>query len=150
MKYLMLDLDGTICEFHDPVNNRIHMDDFPIGFFKNKRPLQSVLKVILKDYKDYVIIIFSASPNEQADKEKLQWLENQGLSNWLHIFLKYPNSDKGQALMVFMQRNNINPNDITVIDDDYKVLYSCEKLGVHCVHPSHLIAEYESKPEYYN
>lgn len=150
MKYLMLDMDGTICEFHDPVNNKIHMLDFPMGFFRNKRPLQSVLKVILKDYRDYITIIFSASPNEQADKEKIEWLQQYAVANWQHIFLRYPNSDKGQALMIFMQRNNIKPEDITIIDDDHRVLRSCEKLGVHCVHPSHLVAEYESCPERYN
>jgi len=150
MKYLMLDMDGTICEFHDPVSNKIHMVDFPRGFFLHKRPLKSVLKVILKDYQEYITIIFSASPNEQADEEKKLWLQNNGVANWQHIFLRYPNSDKGQALMIFMQRNNINPEDITVIDDDHRVLRSCEKLGVHCIHPSHLVAEYESKPEYYN
>lgn len=148
MKYLMLDMDGTICEFYDPVDGRIHMTDFPKGFFLNKRPIKSVLKVIQKDYSSYTIIIFSASPNSDSDNEKIQWLNNNGL-NWQHIFLKYPNSDKGQALMIFMQRNNINPDDITIIDDDHRVLRSCEKLGVHCLHPSHLVAEYESRPEYY-
>ena len=149
MKYLMLDMDGTICEFHDPIEGRIYMTDFPKGFFLNKRPIKSVLKVIKKDYSDYVVIIFSASPDTESDNEKIQWLNNQGLS-WQHIFLKYPDNDKGQALMIFMQRNNINPDDITIIDDDHRVLRSCEKLGVHCIHPSHLVVEYESRPEYYD
>ena len=150
MKYLMLDIDGTLCEYYDPVAGRIHMTEFPVGFFRNKRPLQSVIKVILKDYKDYVIIIFSVSPSEQSDVEKIDWLKEHNLGNCQHIFLRYPNSDKGQALMIFMQRNNINPDDVTIIDDDHRVLRSCEKLGVHCIHPSHLVAEYENCPERYN
>lgn len=150
MKYLLLDIDGTINEFYDPVEGKIMMDEFPKGFFLNKRPLKSIINVIKKDYKNYTIIAFSVSPNEQADSEKIAWLNNNGFENCLHIFLRYSNSDKGQALMIFMQRNNIEPKQVTIIDDDYKVLRSCEKLNVTCIHPSHLLAEYESNTSYYN
>lgn len=136
---------GTICEFYDYMNGKIHIIDFPEGFFLNKRPLKSIINVIQTKYADYTKIIFSASPSEESDKEKLQWLQNHGLSDWLYIFLRYPNSDKGQALMTFMKLNNISPNQVYIIDDDLRVLKSCEKLGVHCLHPSHLLAEYEEK-----
>ena len=150
MKYLLLDMDGTICEYYDPIDNRILMTEFPDEFFTNKVPLMSIIKVIQKDYKDYVGIIFSVSPNSQTDKEKTQWLYKYGFGNWNKIFLHYPNNDKGQALSVFIQRNNISPEDITVIDDDHRVLRNCEKLGVHCIHVSHLLALYESNREYYD
>lgn len=145
MKYLLVDMDGSICEYHDPIGGKITMTEFPPGFFLNKRPLNSIIKVIQEQYQDYTKIIFSASPSEEADKEKLQWLQNHGLSDWLHIFLRYPNSDKGQALMNFMRLNNISPSQVYILDDDLRVLKSCEKLGVHCIHPSHFLAEYEEK-----
>ena len=148
MKYLMLDMDGTICEFHDPIDGKIHMTEFPDGFFENKRPLNCIINVVKEKYKDYTKIIFSVSPTEQADKEKSIWLHRYGFDDYLKIFLRYPNTDKGQALSIFIQKNNINPEDITLIDDDLRVLRSCEKLNVHCIHPSHLVAEYESKAQH--
>lgn len=149
MKILLIDMDGTINEFYDPVNNKMLMTEFPKGFFLNKRPIKSVIKVIQKDFTDYTKIIFSNSPSVEADAEKVQWLHSNGFSDCSYIFIHYPN-DKGQALNTFMNRNSLSPHDITAIDDDHKILRIYEKLGVHCVHPSHLIAEYESKPEYYN
>ena len=143
MKFLMIDMDGTIAEYYD-ASGQIVMTEFPEGFFLNKRPLKSIINVIQTKYADYTKIIFSISPTDQSDKEKLQWLENQGLSDWLHIFMRYPNNDKGQVLMNFMKANQITPDQIYIVDDDLRVLRSCEKLGVHCIHPSHMLAEYES------
>ena len=103
----MIDMDGTIAEYYD-ASGQIVMTEFPEGFFLNKRPLKSIINVLQTKYADYTKIIFSISPTDQSDKEKLQWLENQGLSDWLHIFMRYPNNDKGQVLMNFMKANQIN------------------------------------------
>lgn len=139
MKYLLLDMDGTICEYFDPVDGKISMYEFPKGFFINKKPIKSVIKALQKYYSDYITIIFSFSPNEEIDNEKLIWLKNNGMGNLQHIFLRYNNVDKAQALSIFMEKNNIPADAITVIDDDLRVLRTCEKLAVHCVHPSHLV-----------
>lgn len=143
MKYLLLDMDGTICEFFDPLG-KIHMSEFPVGFFLNKRPLTTIINAVKELYSNYRIIIFSSSPNEVADEEKIQWLKNNGL-DYEHIFVRFRTADKGQVLMNFIKVNNLNPKDITLVDDDLRVLNSCEKLGVNCIHPSHLLAEYEVK-----
>ena len=145
MKFLMIDMDGTICDFFDPVNGEILMTEFPEGFFLNKQPIKSILNVIEDDYKDYNKIIFSNSPGPSFTDEKRQWLKQNGLGGLPQIFLEYPNVDKGQALYNFIVKNNIQPSDITVVDDDIRFLRNAEKLGVHCIHPMHLVAIYESK-----
>lgn len=143
-KILFVAMDGTICEFHDYKENRILMDDFEPGFFLNKKPLKSILYVIENEYKDYIKIALSSSPSDNADIEKEQWLKNQGL-NWLHIFLRYQSNDKSAAVFNFIKLNNIEPSNITIIDNDLKVLRACEKMGVTCIHPSHLLVKYEEQ-----
>lgn len=145
MKYLLIDMDGTICDFFDPINGKILLTEFPSGFFVNKTPIKAALDVIKNDFVDYNKIIFSNCPHEEAIKEKREWLNRYGLGSLPQIFLVYPNLDKGQALNNFININQIPPEDITVVDDDLRFLRAAEKLGVHCLHPSHLIVMYEEK-----
>lgn len=143
-KILFVAMDGTICEFHDYKENRVLMTEFDIGFFLDKKPLRSIISVIENEYKDYTKIALSSSPNIIADEEKEEWLKLNNL-DWLHIFLRYPNNDKAVAIFTFMKNNDIEPSDITIIDNDLKVLRACEKMGITCIHPSHLLVKYEEQ-----
>ena len=141
MKYVLVDMDGTIAEFYD--KRGISIPDFPTGFFINKRPINIMIDAIKELYKNDKIIIMSNSPSEDADNEKADWLVKQGLY-WDHIFVRYQFMDKGQAISNFIKLNNINPTDVILIDDDLRNLRNCEKLGVVCIHPSHILAEYQA------
>lgn len=141
MKYVLVDMDGTIAEFYD--KRGINIPDFPEGFFLNKRPINIMIKAIKELYKDDTIIILSNSPSDEADKEKEAWLLNHDIT-WDKIFVRYQFIDKGQTISNFIKMNNLNPNDIILIDDDLKYLRNCEKLGITCIHPSHILVEYEA------
>ena len=142
-KIVFIDMDGTICEFYDN-KDRIHMTEFPDGFFLNKVPLKSMINGINTFFNsDYTRIILTACPNEEAKKEKNIWLDkNFNIDN--RIILLYPNTDKSQAIFNFIKLNKIDPSNIYIIDDDLRILNSCEKLGIHCIHPSHILAMYEA------
>lgn len=71
MRRIFLDLDGTIAKFN--VKNALKRFDNEIGFFANLGAYKGV------DYvnalaKSGVIYIISASPNAQADADKMTWI----------------------------------------------------------------------------
>lgn len=72
MRKIFLDLDGTIAKFN--VKNALKRFDNEIGFFANLGAYKGT------DYvnalaKSGVIYIISASPNAQADKDKMTWIK---------------------------------------------------------------------------
>lgn len=72
MKKLFIDLDGTIAKFN--VRNALERFDNEVGFFANLGAYKGVEEVNELALSNQVFVI-SASPNEQADKDKMFWLE---------------------------------------------------------------------------
>lgn len=72
MKKLFIDLDGTIAKFN--VRNALGRFDNEVGFFANLGAYKGVEEVNELALSNQVFVI-SASPNEQADKDKMIWLE---------------------------------------------------------------------------
>lgn len=72
MKKLFIDLDGTIAKFN--VRNALERFDNEVGFFANLGAYKGVEEVNKLALSNQVFVI-SASPNEQADKDKMFWLE---------------------------------------------------------------------------
>ena len=69
MKRLFLDLDGTLARFN--VRNALERFDKEIGFFVNLKAYKGIEQVNELALRGNVFII-SASPNEQADKDKMK------------------------------------------------------------------------------
>ena len=72
MKRLFIDLDGTVAKFN--VRNALERFDKEIGFFANLKAYKGIEQVNELALKGNVFII-SASPNEQADKDKMKWIQ---------------------------------------------------------------------------
>ena len=72
MKKLFIDLDGTIAKFN--VRNALERFDKEQGFFANLGAYKGIKEVNELALNNQVFVI-SASPNEQADKDKMIWLE---------------------------------------------------------------------------
>lgn len=146
MKIMFVDMDGTIADFYD-INHKISISEFPDGFFINKKPLKCVIQVLqtVPPFKDCSPIILSLSPNEKTTLEKNEWLNKYYNVNVnMRVFLQFPNSDKAEYIYNFLKNNpSISPNDVYIIDDDHNTLRRCEKLGIHCIHPSHLVTLFE-------
>ena len=71
MKRLFIDLDGTVAKFN--VRNALERFDKEKGFFAKLGAYVNI-EVINELAKTNKVFVISASPNEQADKDKLVWL----------------------------------------------------------------------------
>ena len=68
---LFLDLDGTLAKFNSK-RNALKRFDNEIGFFANLKPYKYIEFVnTLALSREVSVYIISATPNEQADKDKL-------------------------------------------------------------------------------
>ena len=72
MKRIVLDLDGTLARFN--VRNALERFDKEEGFFANLLAYKGI-EVVNELAKTNQLFIISASPNEQADKDKMIWLK---------------------------------------------------------------------------
>ena len=71
MVKIFLDLDGTIARFN--VRNALQRFENEIGFFRNLKPYVNISSInnLAKSGNVYII---SASPNTQADIDKITWI----------------------------------------------------------------------------
>ncbi len=72
MTKLFIDLDGTVAKFN--VRNALERFDKEKGFFA-KLGAYVGIEIVNELAKNNNIYVISASPNEQADKDKMTWLE---------------------------------------------------------------------------
>lgn len=77
MKKIFLDLDGTVAKFN--VKNALKRFDNEIGFFARLGAYKGI-ESINELAKSGIIYIISASPNAQADNDKMIWI-NKYLPN---------------------------------------------------------------------
>lgn len=72
MKKIFLDLDGTLAKFN--VKNALQRFDKEIGFFAKLGAYKGI-ETINELAKNGNVYIISASPNKQADFDKMIWIE---------------------------------------------------------------------------
>ena len=72
MKKLFLDLDGTLAKFN--VRNALERFDKEIGFFAKLNAYVGI-EIINELAKQGNLFIISASPNTQADNDKMLWIK---------------------------------------------------------------------------
>ena len=72
MQKIFLDLDGTLARFN--VRNALQRFATEKGFFANLKAYKNI-EDINEMAKNGNVYIISASPNEQADQDKLQWVD---------------------------------------------------------------------------
>lgn len=77
MKKIFLDLDGTVAKFN--VRNALKRFDNEIGFFANLGAYKGI-ESVNELAKSGIVYIISASPNTQADNDKMIWI-NKYLPN---------------------------------------------------------------------
>lgn len=71
-KKVFLDLDGTLAKFN--VRNALERFDKEVGFFAKLGAYKGI-EVVNELAKTNQLFIISASPNEQADKDKMTWIQ---------------------------------------------------------------------------
>lgn len=125
MKKIFLDLDGTLAKFNVP--NALERFDKEIGFF-SKLGAYKGIEAINELAKNNNLFVISASPNEQADKDKMIWLEkylpNINVNN---ITICRIGENKAK---IIQDKYNITINEQCYLLDDYtKNLIEWENFG---------------------
>jgi 5'(3')-deoxyribonucleotidase len=125
MKKIFLDLDGTLARFN--VRNALERFDKEVGFFANLLAYKNI-EVVNELAKTNQLFVISASPNEQADKDKMFWIDkylpNVNVEN---ITLCRLGQNKAQ---IIQDKYNIVINEECYLLDDYtKNLIEWETFG---------------------
>ena len=123
------DLDGTLVDFESQPN-ALQRYNIERGFFKKLKATKHCNEVV-KQLTDYSIIhILSTSPNEQATKDKIEWIKenlpNLPLEN---IHIVYDNKDKAQYAKGNVLIDDHTPNLIDWIKNNGHGIKSINKVN---------------------
>lgn len=124
-KKVFLDLDGTLAKFN--VRNALERFDKEVGFFAKLGAYKGI-EVVNELAKTNQLFIISASPNEQADKDKMVWIQkylpNVSIDN---ITLCRVGQNKAQ---IIEEKYSIKiDNNCYLLDDYTKNLNEWESFG---------------------
>lgn len=125
MKRLFLDLDGTIAKFN--VKNALERFDNEIGFFAKLGAYVGV-EVVNELALNGNIFIISASPNEQADNDKMVWLKKY-LPNIKQENITLCRIGENKAEIIQNKYNIVINKECLLLDDYTKNLIEWEKVG---------------------
>lgn len=114
---LFLDLDGTLAKFNSKRNalKRFAVEE---GFFANLQPYKYIECINdLAINKNINVYIISATPNEQADKDKMIWI-GKHLSNIPQKNICFSRLGENKAEII-KQKLNITIDKTCLLLDDY-------------------------------
>lgn len=145
MKYVFIDLDATLCAFHDN-SEEVR---FTYDAFIEKLPIFSVIHKIKEMFENENLIIFSATPNDEVTEAKRDWV-NKYVKPILNIseeiYIPWPQTDKIDYLRDLLFERDILGCECVLIDDEIKYIdRGRNELGIKTIHPSYFIALYENE-----
>lgn len=117
MLKIFFDLDGTLAKFNSK-KNALERFDKEKGFFANLKPYKHI-EVIneLATRQDIQVFIISATPNKQADKDKMIWIKKYlNQINEKNICFCRLNVNKAKAIK---EQLNIDIDNKCILLDDY-------------------------------
>ena len=125
MNKIFLDLDGTLARFN--VRNALERFDKEEGFFARLKAYKDI-EIVNELAKTNNLFIISASPNEQADKDKMIWLTKYLPNiNVENITICRIGENKAK---IIQDKYNITINEQCYLLDDYtKNLNEWENVG---------------------
>lgn len=122
---LFIDLDGTVAKFN--VRNALERFDKEKGFFA-KLDAYVGIEVVNELAKNNNIYVISASPNEQADKDKMIWLEKY-LPNISKDNITFCRLGQNKAKIIEDKYSIKIDNNCLLLDDYTKNLNEWESFG---------------------
>ena len=125
MKKIFLDLDGTLAKFN--VRNALNRFQTEKGFFANLKAYKGIENIneLAKEGNVYII---SASPNEQADKDKATWID-LFLPNLPKSNICFCRLGKNKAKEIKKNLNIIINKECILLDDYTQNLVEWESVG---------------------
>ena len=125
MKKIFIDLDGTVAKFN--VRNALKRFDNEEGFFAKLNAYVGI-EIVNKLANNGNIYIISASPNEQADKDKMIWI-NKYLPNIPKANITICRIGENKAKIIENKYLMKIDNNCLLLDDYTKNLNEWESLG---------------------
>ena len=122
---LFLDLDGTLARFN--VRNALKRFDKEKGFFANLKAYKYIEVVNTLALRNDIYII-SASPNEQADNDKMIWLKKY-LPNIKDSNITLCRIGENKGSIIETKYQMVINNNCYLLDDYTKNLTEWESLG---------------------
>ena len=125
---LFLDLDGTLAKFNSK-RNALKRFDNEIGFFANLKPYKYIEFVNqLATSENVNVYVISATPNEQADKDKLVWIRKY-LNNIKEENICFSRLNENKAKVIKDKLNITIDNECILLDDYTKNLIEWTNLN---------------------
>ena len=148
MKYVFIDMDGTIAEWGYP-DGRIS-GEYKFGDYIGKQPINDVIAEIynrFNDPKEYSVLVISAVPNTKAIIEKNAWLNNFFVVPYENRIFIQKNEDKVDIIDFYLRQViGIEPKGNTILIDDKKEwLTKAEDYGIEVYHPTKIIGLYQTR-----
>lgn len=125
MTRIFLDLDGTLARFN--VRNALERFDKEVGFFANLLAYKGIEKVNELALTNQLFVI-SASPNDQADSDKMIWLEKY-LPNIKQENITLCRLGQNKAQIIQDKYNIVINEECYLLDDYTKNLNEWESFG---------------------
>lgn len=148
MKYVFVDMDGTIAEWGYP-DGRIG-GEYRFGDYIGKQPINDVIAEIynlFSNTEEYIVFVVSAVPNSKAIIEKNAWLNNFFVVPYENrIFIL--NGENKVEIINFYLRNvlGVEPQENAILIDDRRDwLMDAERNGYQVYHPTKLIGMFQNR-----
>lgn len=125
---LFLDLDGTLAKFNSK-RNALERFDKEEGFFADLKPYKYIEFVNELATRDNIeVFIISATPNEQADKDKMIWIKKY-LNNVKDTNICFSRLGQNKAQVIKERLNITIDKDCVLLDDYSKNLFEWQNLN---------------------
>lgn len=148
MKYVFIDMDGTIAEWGYP-DGRIS-GEYQFGDYVNKQPINDVIAEIYNLYsnsEDYIVYVLSAVPNTKAIFEKNSWLDAYFVIPYQNRIFIRNDEDKIDIIKFVLDKfYGLTPEGNAILVDDKKeLLLKAAEVGIEAIHPTKIITSFQQR-----
>lgn len=148
MKYVFIDMDGTIAEWGYP-DGRIS-GEYQFGDYVNKQPINDVIAEIYNLYsnsEDYIVYVLSAVPNTKAIFEKNSWLDAYFVIPYQNRIFIRNDEDKIDIIKFVLDKfYGLTPEGNAILVDDKKeLLLKAAEIGIEAIHPTKIITSFQQR-----
>lgn len=148
MKYVFIDMDGTIAEWGYP-DGRIS-GEYQFGDYVNKQPINDVIAEIYNLYsnsEDYIVYVLSAVPNTKAIFEKNSWLDTYFVIPYQNRIFIRNDEDKIDIIKFVLDKfYGLAPEGNAILVDDKKeLLLKATEIGIEAIHPTKIITSFQQR-----